>query len=168
MKIKNKHAVGRRPVLASVNEKRLHFIHSGWLWTWPWHRRHLCVVLHHMLLEKEAKPSRDQLHSQIHPHGACISIGKKCSVAATSFIVLCFEIKIVLFLMNPLVDVEVSKLVDWMWDPIMENWETSPELFSTERWCLPMASLLSWPLQPLEAWINKYKLLTEQWKQAIE
>lgn len=91
MKIKNKHAVGRRPVLASVNEKRLHFIHSGWLWTWPWHRRHLCVVLHHMLLEKGAKPSRDQLHSQIHPHGACISIGKKCSVAATSFIVLCFE-----------------------------------------------------------------------------
>lgn len=44
-----------------------------------------------MLLEDEAKPSRDLVHSQIHPPEACISIGKKCSVAATSSIVLCFE-----------------------------------------------------------------------------
>lgn len=175
MKIKNNRAVGWRPVLASVNKIRncISFIVGG---SETGHGlcqvelcqgRHLCVALHHMLLEKEAKPSREQLHSQIHLPGAWISIGKKCSVAATSSIVLCFEDQNCPFPYKPFgrcggikaggpdVRSHYGKLGNNSW--IVQHSEVVPTY----------ASLLSWPLQPLEAWINKYKLLTEQWKQAM-
>lgn len=102
MKIKNSHAVGWRPVLASVNGKIRGCISLVVVGSETGHGpcrvelcqgKHLHVVLHQRLLEKEAEPSRKQLYSQIHSPGARISIGKKYSVAETSSMVLSLRFK---------------------------------------------------------------------------